>query len=134
MRSHHENSNYWRESLLEVIRQNIAGWCQQAFCFQKFVDKAQQYFAFTPQTNFPNHNLNFHWKWRDWLPFEMFSTLSIVRQNNAFHLFQTKYGCTHAWKKKWEFKLTKNTLLWRTIGISLWLLSKILKIFKLLSW
>ena len=36
-----ENSNYGRESLLEVIRQNIAGWCQQTFCFQKFVDKAQ---------------------------------------------------------------------------------------------
>ena len=27
-----------RKSLLEVIRQNIAGWCQQTFCFQKFVD------------------------------------------------------------------------------------------------
>ena len=30
--------------LLEVIRQNIAGWCQQTFCFQKFVDCAQQTF------------------------------------------------------------------------------------------
>ena len=30
-----ENSNYWRESLLEVITQNIAGWCQQNFCIQK---------------------------------------------------------------------------------------------------
>ena len=26
-----ENSNYWQENLLEVIRQNIAGWCQQTF-------------------------------------------------------------------------------------------------------
>ena len=24
-----ENSNYWRKSLLEVIRQNVGGWCQQ---------------------------------------------------------------------------------------------------------
>ena len=36
------------KSLLEVIRQNIAGWCQQTFCFEKFVDNAQQCFAFTP--------------------------------------------------------------------------------------
>ena len=30
------------------------------FCFQKFVDNPQQCFAFTPQGNFPAHNLNFH--------------------------------------------------------------------------
>ena len=30
------------------------------FCFQKFVDNSQQCFAFTPQANFPAHNLNFH--------------------------------------------------------------------------
>ena len=41
-----ENSNYWWESLLKV--------------FQKFVDNDQQCFAFTPQPNFPAHNLNFH--------------------------------------------------------------------------
>ena len=28
-------------SFLEVIRQNIAGWYQQTFCFQKCVDNAQ---------------------------------------------------------------------------------------------
>ena len=28
--------------------------------FQKFVDNAQQCFTFTPQANFPAHNLNFH--------------------------------------------------------------------------
>ena len=55
-----ENSNYGRESLLHVLRQNIAGQCQQAFCFQKFVDNAYRCFAFTPQANFPAHNLNFH--------------------------------------------------------------------------
>ena len=34
--------------------------CQQTFCFQNFVDNAQQCFAFTPQANFPAHNLTFH--------------------------------------------------------------------------
>ena len=61
-----ENSNYWREILLDVIRQNIAWWCQQTFCSQMFVDNSQQCFAFTPQANFPTHNLNFHWRWRWW--------------------------------------------------------------------
>ena len=44
--------------LLEAIRQNIAGWCQQTFCFQKFDDNTQQCFGFTAQANFPAHNLN----------------------------------------------------------------------------
>ena len=35
------------------LGQNIAGPCQQTFCF-------------TPRANFPAHNLNFHWKWRWW--------------------------------------------------------------------
>ena len=61
-----EISNYWQESLLEVTRQNIAGWCQQFFCFQKFVVSAQQYFAFTTQVNFPANNLNFRWRQRWW--------------------------------------------------------------------
>ena len=42
----------------------IAGWCQQTF-ENKFVYNAQQCFAFTPQANFPIHNLNFHWRWWD---------------------------------------------------------------------
>ena len=33
---------------------------QQTFCIQKFVDNAQQCFAFTTQANFPAINLNFH--------------------------------------------------------------------------
>ena len=45
------------------LRQNIVRWCQQTFCFQKFVDNTQQYFAFTSEANFPAHNLNFHWRW-----------------------------------------------------------------------
>ena len=43
-----ENSNHGWESLLEGIRQNIAGWCQQTFWIQKFVESIQQCFAFTP--------------------------------------------------------------------------------------
>ena len=31
------------------MRQNIAGWCQQTFCFQKYVDNDQQRFAFKVQ-------------------------------------------------------------------------------------
>ena len=46
--------------VLEVMRQNIATWCQQTFCIQKFVDNPQLCFAFTPKANFPAHNLNFH--------------------------------------------------------------------------
>ena len=34
--------------------------------FLNFADNAQQCFAFTPQANFPTHNLNFHWSWRWW--------------------------------------------------------------------
>ena len=44
----------------------ITGCCQQTFECKKFVDNAQQCFAFTYQANFPIHNLNFHWRWR-WL-------------------------------------------------------------------
>ena len=50
----------------KVIRQNIAGWCQQTFCFQKFFDNSQQCFASTAQANFPAHNLNFHLRWMWW--------------------------------------------------------------------
>ena len=33
---------------------------EQTFCKKKFANNAQQCFAFTPQANFPTHNLNFH--------------------------------------------------------------------------
>ena len=49
-----ENSNYWKESLLEVIRQNIAGLCQQTFENKKFVDVTQQCFALLSQENIPS--------------------------------------------------------------------------------
>ena len=38
--------------MLEVIKQNINGWCEQNSCSQKFVDNTQQCFAFTPQKTF----------------------------------------------------------------------------------
>ena len=56
---------------------------QQTFSFQKFFDNAQKCFAFTPQANFPAHNLNFHWRWRWWdqiqATFETFSTLLMAQ-------------------------------------------------------
>ena len=61
-----ERIMFFELQFLFLIRQNIAGWCQQTFYFQKFVCKAQQCFAITPQVNFPSHNLNFHWSWRWW--------------------------------------------------------------------
>ena len=42
--------------------QNIAGHCQSTFENKKFVDITQQCFAFAPQANAPNHNLNFSLK------------------------------------------------------------------------
>ena len=57
-----ENSNYWRESLFEAIRQNIAGWCLQTFCFQKFVDNHSNVLPLHLQQSLP-------------LPFKIFPTL-----------------------------------------------------------
>ena len=41
IQSHHlhfsENSNHWQERLLEVIRQNIAGWCNKLFVFKRLL-------------------------------------------------------------------------------------------------
>ena len=36
------------------------GDANKAFDFPKLVDNDQQCFAFTPQANFPAHNLNLH--------------------------------------------------------------------------
>ena len=38
-------------------------WCQQTFCFEKFVENVQQCFAFTAQANSLAHYLNFHLRW-----------------------------------------------------------------------
>jgi hypothetical protein len=53
------------ETLLGVVNELFFSKVQ-TFCFQKFVDNPQQCFAFTPQANFPAHNLNFHSRWRWW--------------------------------------------------------------------
>ena len=72
-----KNSNYWRGSLLELIRQIIAGWCQQTFCFQKIVDNTQQCFDFT----FTLPYIIWIFSEGDWiesrLPSKIFSTLWI---------------------------------------------------------
>ena len=87
-----ENSNYWQESLLEVIRQNIAGWCQRTFCFQN----AQQYFAFTPQANFPAHNSNFHWRLNPGYLLEYFLLYSIIDE---------PHGILWKWRETSQVKL-----------------------------
>ena len=51
------------------------------FLFKKFVDNSQQCFAFTPQANFPTHNLNFQGEGdgdgiESRLLFKIFSTLN----------------------------------------------------------
>ena len=45
--------------MLEIIRQKIAGHCQQSFENKKLVDITKQCFALLPQVNFPDTNLNF---------------------------------------------------------------------------
>ena len=45
---------------IQIMGEKGAGDCQQTFCIQKFVDNAQECFAFTAQANLPAHNLNFH--------------------------------------------------------------------------
>mgnify|MGYP007015634116 CR=1 FL=1 len=63
--SHHLQ---WKFKLLaeKFTRGNKAKHCWVIstifFCFQKLVNNAQQCFAFTPQRNFPDHNLKFHWR------------------------------------------------------------------------
>ena len=44
----------------------MVGSCQQTFENKTFVDITQQCFAQLPQVDFPDNNLNFHWKWRWW--------------------------------------------------------------------
>ena len=57
----------------------LPGDCQQTFENKKFVNIIQQCFAFTPQANFPAHNLIFTEGEGDgieiMLPFKIFSTL-----------------------------------------------------------
>ena len=66
--SHHLHFQ-WKFKLL--AGKFTSGWSMlgdvnKHFYFQKFVDNTEQYFASTPQANFPSHNLNFHWWWRWW--------------------------------------------------------------------
>ena len=107
-----ENSNYWQESLIEVIRQNIAGGWNQTSCFQKFVDNAQQCFAFIPQWNFPTHNLNFHWRWR-WRD-QIFSTL----RQNVKKLYWTRNGSNASLYTIWWCIVHSH---WHFLRMSFWL-------------
>ena len=72
--------SHFKQTFSSIIRQNIAGWYQQTFCFQKLVDNAQQCFALHLKQTFPpiiwiftkgeGHGIKFR------LPFKIFSTLS----------------------------------------------------------
>ena len=66
--SHHLQWKFklWAGNFAWGVKTNIAGHCHQTFYFQKFVVHTQQCVAFTPQANFPSHNLNFQWRWRWW--------------------------------------------------------------------
>ena len=92
----------------------LLGSCQQTFCFQKFVDNAQQCFAFTPQSNFPAHDLNFHWRWRRWiesrLPFKVFFTLNIYLHFCKFRiltLLMTTMMLLPKWLPTWDWQLER---------------------------
>ena len=54
---------FWKISGLEICSWKKVKWKDlRSFVFQSFL--TQHCFAFTAQTNFPKHNLNFHWRWR----------------------------------------------------------------------
>ena len=80
-----ENSNYWHESLLEVIRQNIADGCQQTFCFQSLLTLPSNVLPLHLKQTFlsviwiftegeviksklscPAYSMNIHLRWRWW--------------------------------------------------------------------
>ena len=50
-----------RKVCLRFIGKTLLGVVNKLFVF-----KNRQCFAFTHQTNFPTHNLNFQWRWRWW--------------------------------------------------------------------
>ena len=74
-------------------------------CFQKFVDNAQQYFAFTPQANFPPHDLNITEGKGDEiesrLPFKIFSTLLLFKHA----MILSPYGFFHSDSRITSIKL-----------------------------
>ena len=74
--------NYWRKSLLEVIRQNIAGWCQQTFCFQSLLTMPSNVLPLHLKQTFPSIIWIFTEGESDEiksrLPFKIFSTLKRI--------------------------------------------------------
>ena len=57
-----ENSNYWRESLLEVSNKakTLLGDVNKLLKTKSLLTAPSNALPFTPQANFPAHNLNFH--------------------------------------------------------------------------
>ena len=54
----------WAGKFASDIKAKHSWMMSTNFFFRMCVDNAQQCFAFTPEANFPAHNLNFHWRWR----------------------------------------------------------------------
>ena len=77
------NSNYWREILLEVIRQNIAGWFQQIFWFKSLLTMPSNVLPLQLKQIFPPIIWIFTEGKGDGfesrLPLKMFSTLTAYR-------------------------------------------------------
>ena len=123
-----ENSNFEREGLVDMWRQNIAGHCQQTFenkkfCFQKFVAM----FCLITHLNFSANDLNFHWRWRWW---DWIQTIFLNLFNFNFHiktiLTIKKEVCNKAVllkfkKSKWDENLVERSYVRKIV---IWLLAR----------
>ena len=63
-----------------------------------FVDSAQQCFAFTPQANFPAHNLNLHKRWWDQIKATFqnvfyFNTLEQIEKHQMINFASYLFHC-----------------------------------------
>ena len=105
-----------------IVRQNIAGWCQQTFCCQKVVDKAQQCFVFTPQANYPLIIWIFAEVEGDGiessLPFKMFSTLMQKQRMGHNHL--RNWNIPYLQEKWWIINLYSVQSIYSLNAIPFW--------------
>ena len=90
------------------VKKNIAGCYQQTFGYKKFVDNAQQCLAFTPQANFPRHDLNFEGEGdgiKSRLPFKIFSTLHILSVHSSKQILERPeiHAVTDCYQSRFDF-------------------------------
>ena len=82
--------------------------CQQTFEKKKFVDITQQCFALLLQVNFPTNNLNFHWRWWDWM-LAIFLNLFYFTCIKSIFKFLYKFRARRSlfwglvWKRAWSY-------------------------------